>query len=385
MNVDTKGNSVSWLPILMTLSAAMAIMAFQNVFSPVTEILKSSNNLSNWESMLVVSSPSLFLALLSFTSGKILDRINPIKTSLFCFIASAGISVVGLFVTGLWGILISRLIAGIAFAPLMVLALQLPQVIYPPHKRNRMTAIQTLGAPMGAIIALYAGAWIGTNLGYTYNYIIPIALCLIGIATSIPLLGMELDRNIQTGANLRLSSTTKMMAASWILFTGSTSIFLFLGTQIGISHELRLFIAVSGPAFLMIPPLLITPIIGEIIDKKASRLFLLVVSSLAMVVAFQLLWINKWSWAIGALLLGVFSAFIPPIVFSTPSRFEKPENTGSAIGLINTLGTTGMFIVPPLAALLMDTVNGWWIPMIISSSLSFGILVIAISQRRRLS
>jgi len=387
MNLKSKKNKAThFVPMVLTISTAIMIMTFQLSFSAIVDLLEIANNLSRFKATILITSPSFFIVVLSSFSGRLLDRVNPIKLSFYCLIASVLLSTAGLFVHGFWNILALRLAVGIPFAPLLVMALQLPQIIYPKNLANRMVTIQTLGAPIGAIIMLFCGAWIGVQFGYTYTYFVSILFGIIGMISSMYLFELKIPRKpVPTKKKPTLKPISKILAFSWMFFTGSTSIFLFLGTELGKSHGLPLLIAVSGSAFLMIPPLVISPVAGEVMDKKISRFTLMVFSSILMIIAFQLLWISKATWVVGAILLGSSAAIIPPIIFSAPARFEKPENIGYLVGRINMYGTLGMLLIPPLAGLVNDLISGWWLPMVFAGFLVSGITLVGLTNKRSLS
>ncbi len=374
------------LPIVLTLSCACTFITYQSCFSPVVESLQQINDLSRFLATIIMSSPSFFVVILSFLAGRILDRFNPVKISSICFVSIIILSTVGMFLHGFLGVLIPRIISGVPFAFLLVIGFQLPQTVYPLHLVNRMVTIQTLGVPTGSIVVVVLGAVIGKSLGYTYTYLVPIGFSIIGLFTSFLLFDLKLNRRIRGfNVNLRVKKITIGLAIAWMLFSGSTSIFLLLGVELGKSIGLPLMVAVLGPTFLMAPSYFLSILSGEVMDKRISRLHLIMIPATVMIISFSILWIGVSAWVIGAITLGLSSALIPPVIFSTPSRFEKPENTGTAIGVINMFGTFGVLTIPPIAGLLNDVTASWWLPMVFASLLVIGIVFIVYLNRRSLS
>lgn len=374
------------LPIVLTLSCACTFITYQSCFSPVVEALQQANSLSRFLATIIMSSPSFFVVILSFFAGRLLDRVNPIKVSTACFLFVIVLSLSGIFIHGFWSILIIRLISGVPFAFLLVIAFQLPQTVYPSNLINRMVTIQTLGVPAGSIVVVILGALIGESLGYTYTYLVPIGFSILGLTTSLFLYDLRLNRRVSKfKVNRKVKRITISLAFAWMLFSGSTSIFLLLGVELGKSLGLPLMIAVLGPVFLMAPTFIMSVLSGELMDKKASRYFLIILPTIIMIISLSILWIGIVPWIIGAVLLGLSSAIIPPVILSTPSRFEKPENTGTAIGLLNMFGTFGVLVIPPIAGLLNDISASWWLPMVFASTLVFGIIAIVYLNKRSLS
>ncbi len=384
--MDIEGRKSYKTVLMLTLTASICVMAFQVSFSAVLDQLKLANGISSFLATVLVSSPSFFIILLSSISGRFLDRNNPVLVSLYAFIFVFSLSFVGLFAHGFYTILILRLLAGVAFAPLLVIAFKLPQMVYPKEIQNRMMTIQTLGAPIGAIIMLFSGAWLGTNFGYTFVYIPCILFSIIGIVLSV-VVNKEFDVDTskpKTYSASKLKPITNSMATAWMLFSGSTAVFLYLGTVIGKSHGIPLYLSVFGSAFLMIPPLFISPVVGEIMDKKVSRFWLMILSSIIISISLLLMSINGIIWIIAAITLGIFASIIPPIVFSTPSKFESRQNSGYAVGKINMFGTIGMLLAPPVAGFVYDISSSWTYVMIFAAIVSLAIILVAIFNRRSL-
>jgi len=375
---------VSYLPLTLTLAASMATMSFQTVISPVMDLIAVANGLSNFQTALLAAIVSLPNFLLTLPSGYILDRFNPIKLSLFNFILICLACFCLFFSRAYPTILFFRFIGGLTFAPLIIMGTQLPILIYPKQLHNRMVTIQTLGAPLATILAFYLGAFIGTHLGYTYVYIIPLILALTGVVISLKLWSTKVEREVRKKEHNRLSRQTYIMMIIWFIFMFTTSIFLIQGTSIGLELGLTRTVAVFGASMLMIPALIVSPIVGEVMDKRFSRLKLFVFASIVMAVSLALIPIGKTYWVVGAILLGLSSAIIPPIVFSSPSKFESSRTIARALATFNFFGTMGILISPPVAGWLRDKTGTWTAPFIIATALCLLITFISYEMRRDL-
>ncbi len=376
------------MPLFLALFAAMAAMSFQVSIAPVVDLVKGALGLSYTKVLLLSSSVALTSLVFLLPSGRLLDRINPIRFSLFCFGFLAVVSFASLFAKDFWPILVLRLLAGFSFAPLYTLGAQVPQIVYPKEVRNRYVSIQTLSAPISTIVTVQLAALLGGRLGFQFVNLVPLGFALLGMFFSVLNWNTHiLHRHTpQSEPPKRLTFVTYSIALVWGFFSAATAGgFVNLAPQIGQDLGFVRSIAALGPVMLMVPAFFMSPFIGAMMDRRIKRIYLLIVPSFAIALVFLIIPVSRPLWVLGSILLGFSAACIPPVVFSTPSRYETPSTTGFALSVINLAGTVGVLIAPLVFGAIKDASGSWSVSMFFATFMAICIAITGFSVSRRLS
>lgn len=360
----------------LSFSIVIAAMGFQVAPSTVMGIIKELNFLNFTQTILLANAPAFMSVFVMLPIGRFLNTKNPIRWSLPAGILLASISALLLFMASYPFMLSLRFLGGLATAPAYIIGSQLPLVAFQPEQRNRFSSIQTLAAPIGTILVAQTGGLVASRFGHTLVYIVPLLFSLIAIIFAIRLWNTkfpETESSIQKNS-LFPSARTLLMAAVWALFSGATAgAFINTSTEIGVSEGLGRSIASLGPLFLMVPSFFISPWVGSMLDKKIKRRDALIVAGLIMALSILILPAGKPFWFVGSILLGLSASFIPPVVFSSPGKFEPQHNMAYALSIINLFGTIGLIASTPLVGTMRDATQSWPATMIAVSVFCFAI------------
>lgn len=360
----------------LSFSIVIAAMGFQVAPSTVMGIIKELNFLNFTQTILLANAPAFMSVFVMLPIGRFLNIKNPIRWSLPAGILLASISALLLFMASYPFMLSLRFLGGLATAPAYIIGSQLPLVAFQPEQRNRFSSIQTLAAPIGTILVAQTGGLVASRFGHTLVYIVPLLFSLIAIIFAIKLWNAKLPETEKPTQKNSLfpSARILLMAIVWALFSGATAgAFINTSTEIGVFEGLGRSIASLGPLFLMVPSFFISPWVGSMLDKKIKRRDALIVAGLIMALSILILPAGKPFWFVGSILLGLSASFIPPVVFSSPGKFEPQHNMAYALSIINLFGTIGLIASTPLVGTMRDATQSWPATMIAVSVFCFAI------------
>ena len=366
----------------LSFSIVIAAMSFQVAPSTVMGIIRELNLLNFTQAMLLANAPAFTSLFIMLPVGRFLNTRNPIRWSLSVSILLALVSALLLFMASYPFMLSLRFLGGLATAPAYIIGSQLPLVAFQPEQRNRFSSIQTLAAPIGTILVAQTGGLVASRFGHTLVYIVPLLFSLIAIIFAIKLWNAKLPETEKPTQKNSLfpSARILLMAIVWALFSGATAgAFINTSTKIGVSEGLGRSIASLGPLFLMVPSFFISPWVGSMLDKKIKRRDALIVAGLIMALSILILPAGKPFWFVGSILLGLSASFIPPVVFSSPGKFEPQHNMAYALSIINLFGTIGLIASTPLVGTIRDATQSWPATMIAVSVFCFAISLIGLA------
>lgn len=373
--------------LLFTLSGVVCALAFQTSIAPVIDQIAKTNNLTFFVRTILVSAPSLGSMLMMVPSGKMLDRGNPVRLSLPFLCLALLFSVLGLFAKDTVPMLVLRLLAGLAFAPLFIYGIQLISLVANPQQRTVLSIIQTLGAPIAYLLTALLSSVITINLGFNYTYLIAIPFAAIGIIGSIYYWNLELpERKRFQKQKGWLSRESFVLAVCWGLFTLCTSVFIFLGSNMARVHY-GFSPVVSGMTNLTfaVPAMIVGFLVGRFVDKKVKRFTLISYPSLLLGVLVFATSLGKIPFVVSVLTMGFVASLIPPIIFTTPPKIEPPTKIAQSIGFINMVGTFAMLISSPIAGVLKDSLQSWLAPFAYAGLMGISIFFVSLTIKRSLS
>lgn len=376
----------SFLGLVFTLSGVICAMSFQTAISPVIKTVGDSLNLSYVMKTVLMSAPSLGAVLLMIPAGRFLDRSNPVRFALPFLILVSLCSFCSLFAKDFTTLLILRLVVGIGFAPLLIYGIQLISLVAKPSEKNRLSTIQTLGAPMAYLLTSSLSPMITRALGYQFTYLIPLTFSLIGIILLIRFWNLEIPERPRLAQSKGwITRESVVLAVCWGLFSISTSVFIYLGANMAQDHGFSDIVAGLGNLAFAIPAMIVGFMIGDIVDKKVSRLTLMTIPSILLGIFIFITSLGKVGWIVGVFVMGFAAATIPPVIFTTPVKFEAPGKIAQAIGFINLVGMFSMLVAPPMAGLLKSSTGSWLVPFAFAGLTGASISLVVLFIKRGLA
>jgi predicted MFS family arabinose efflux permease len=111
---------------------------------------------------------SMVLAFILFgiPAGLLVDRVNRRNLLVGAMLIAGVASALGAFVTGFWGILASRFVAGVAQTPAQPAQMSMISDLYPPERRSTAFGILALGVPLGMILGYLPPSLLITHYGW---------------------------------------------------------------------------------------------------------------------------------------------------------------------------------------------------------------------------
>jgi MFS family permease len=100
-----------------------------------------------------------------------------------------------------------------------------------------------------------------------------------------------------------------------------------------------------------------TPIFGALVDKKGKSATLMIYGSLIMVLVFLAFAFTNINPYILVFLLGISFSLVPAAMWPAVTRIVNINKIGTAYGAMFSLQNLGMFAIPILAGIILDTTN----------------------------
>lgn len=151
----------------------------------------------------------------------------------------------------------------------------------------------------------------------------------------------------------------------------------YLEVTLGIDAETAARLFSCFPILAMV----LTPLLGGLLDFKGKGASMLMLGALIMIVchlsfAFLLpLYPSKWLAVLIVVVLGVSFSLVPAALWSSVPKIIDEKILGSAYCLIFWIQNIGLCLVPLLIGTVLDVTGGYTVPMLIFSS--FGVLALA--------
>lgn len=151
----------------------------------------------------------------------------------------------------------------------------------------------------------------------------------------------------------------------------------YLEVTLGIDAETAARLFSCFPILAMV----LTPLLGGLLDFKGKGASMLMLGALIMIVchlsfAFLLpLYPSKWLAVLIVVVLGVSFSLVPAALWPSVPKIIDEKILGSAYCLIFWIQNIGLCLVPLLIGTVLDATGGYTVPMLIFSS--FGVLALA--------
>ena len=180
---DGKQFSPSGLTKLALLMASMMVLMGSAAVSPALYGIEVELETSKFMASMVISLPSLVVAIFGFPMGYLADRVGLAKiliVSLLLFIVS-GVS--GYFCTDIYTLLATRVFLGIGIAGISTAATGLMGIYYDGDERRRVMAIQSAFMGFGGVVLEIIGglmADVAWNVPFLV-YLIALPILIAGL------------------------------------------------------------------------------------------------------------------------------------------------------------------------------------------------------------
>jgi len=339
-----------------------------SIVMPLLPFLGLSLRLNYFQIGLIMAIFSFCQFFASPITGKLSDRFGRKPVLIFSQISTlTGFILLGL-ASNVWILIASRLVDGLLGSNYTVSQAYISDVTHP---KDRTRVYSYSSAVFGA--GMIFGPLIGGFLSL-FNYSIPMfvaaGISLISIILVIALLPESLEKR-EEKLSLRFEDiipykeavhffrTPRIRGLLLLFFSYSFGFMLFISTivlfaqvQIGASpQEVSLYFTTVGILRVLFQSLLINPLI-----KLSGEDKLLGVGILILIATFSILIFttNYWIAFIPMALLSFGTGVVRPVLISKVSKSVKREDTGSVMGVNNSLSSIAMIITPILGGFFIE-------------------------------
>jgi MFS family permease len=136
---------------------------------------------------------------------------------------------------------------------------------------------------------------------------------------------------------------------------------------------------------VMWPALVLSPVVGYVIDKIGRKRTIIAIGSLGLAILLALV-PTATSWILLLMLLiGVAQAMVPTPIFALPPEVTSPEKLGLGFGIISTCLNLGIVMGPAAAGFIRDATGSYQASYALMAGLVFLIPLVMLILRWRQS
>ncbi len=356
--------------ILFMVYICMLVFAFTLQFlPPILPTIIANLQLSHAQAGLLMSLftlPSIFLAVLA---GLLSDRWGTYKVGLFSFfLVITGTLIFALSRTFLLAGL-GRTIAGAGAVTLTIVAAKILSQWFKGREVGSAMGLYNTAMPVGSIICFSTFGKLAASAGWRTPVFITAAVSLLGLVAFLllfkdaPDLPQKEDLNKQEGKNifsnvLYIAGLVWMAALCWLLFNAAVISFSTFAPDFFISKGKTIGHAGFLTSLLMWGSLILSPVIGRLIDKfNSNGIF---IGAGGAILAISLVFVSKTTSFLPPMaVMAVAVAFVPTPVFSYLSKNLPSKDLGLGFGILGMVSGMGMFFGPYLSGMIRDKTGSY--------------------------
>ncbi len=367
--------------------------AMFHLVPPILSRVIADLGLSHVQGGLLMALFALPGIILSLTSGWLVDRFGA------RIVGSLGILLMGSATMamsrgdGYAMILLARLFTGVGAVVGVVAMQRMVTRLFQGRPLGLPTGISGSAVPLGIIVIYNAAGPLADGLGWRA---VPLRAGLVCVAVSVVffLAGRLLfNRPTVDQAARSVKDDGKspdglrviwIAGLIWFFINGAMTAFLtfapdhYLQQGFG-SQERGLFTSIPMwcSAFL-------GPVIGFLADRFGGKPVFIACGMGLLTLSLTLMALNGATPLVLGLGLGAAMALVVTPLLSLPGELLPPSHHGRGFGILSTCANTGIFLVPILAGLVRDHVDGYFWPFAMMASLGLaGVLVSGVLNRQK--
>ncbi|WP_338452297.1 MFS transporter [Niallia oryzisoli] len=363
----------SWMVLWAAFSAGVIATLVQFSIPPILSLIKDQYGLSYTDSALLMSLFALATLLSAVPGGFIVQRHGVRKIGLL----GIGIMFIGvltcLLANSYGVILFGRIIEGIGFGLVSVAAPSAIGQYVAPRMMSIAMGIWSTWIPVGSLLMFLFAPKLVLNYKsdvYWIFLMIVIALCFLFYAMVIPKQVLVKSRK---GADTLETNTPKLKKEVllseiknknvwWAALAFASFTFAFFSFNTWISTYLTETTSMSLAAASLVPSLVALLTMtsnlfsGILLNKLGNHLYVFLIPPLIFVLAWPFFTNSSLAVLYGvAAIMGLFSGFMPTIIFaSAPLLAKRKETIGIVMSIIIIGENTGILIGPEVFGLLRE-------------------------------
>ena len=368
----------------------MLVFAFALQFlPPILPAVIAHFQLSHTQAGLLMSLftlPSIFLAILA---GFLSDRWGTYRVGL----VSLSLVIFGTLTFSLSPTFlvagIGRIIAGAGAVTLTIVAAKILSLWFLGREVGSAMGIYNTAMPIGSIICFSTFGELAVKTNWRMPVYITVVVCLMGLLVFLLFHRTAPDRippdvsNNQKGQTLfsnllYLTSLVWMAALSWLLFNAAVISFSTFAPDFFVSKGETIQFAGFLTSLLMWGSLILSPLIGRLIDKFNNNGLFIGAGGLLLAASLILVFKSP-SHFLSMACMAVAVALVPTPVFSYMSKNLPPKDMGLGFGILGMVSGIGMFFGPYLSGLIRDKTGSYEKTFLFLAALSLLITAVAVT------
>lgn len=361
-----RSNSYKWVVLAISFSLMLVFAISLQSLPPIFDKIQKDRPFSNSQAGMLMGAyaiPGIFIPfLIAFLASRFNKKSIILISLLISIIGLIAFSMAESFST----LLIYRLIAGIGATALVVVAPLLVTMFFDKTNMGIAMGIFNTAVPLGTVIAANLFGILGDKI-YWRSIILGIAI-FAGMVLAINVFKLHLPKEEENlGFNVSSEESSGgllsnvnlwILALIWALGNGQLLSYVTFVPQhfqnIGMTTQRAGFLT----SFIMLVPILLSPIVGIIIDKTGWKKRLLLTGSIIMAISFTLISKGTFGLPIWAITLGIGFTPIPIFVFSLLPELIQTRQMGMGLGILTAAANIGIAIGPSAFGLLLDKTGG---------------------------
>jgi len=380
-------NKYRWVILVL---AYLCMLGFAFTFQslpPVLTLVAEDLTLTHAESGLLMSFfslPTIFLAILA---GLFSDRFGPFKIGLI----SLGIMILGTLIFVASGNFayagLGRVIAGMGAATVSIMAAQLVSLWFKGAELGTAMGIFSTAMPVATIISFTTFGELGKVFGWQIPTLVPAILGAIAFVAFMLLhkpAPTSQETNLEKEAlfsNLfKIRSSAWLAGFCWMWFNAAVISFSTFAPDFFGSKGYNIAFAGFLTSLLMWGSLIMSPIIGRLLDKVNNNDLFIATGGIILASAIYLVAISN-NYLFSMSVMAIAAGLVPTSVFSLQSKISSTKNFGVGFGILTALSSVGTFFGPYAAGLIRDETGSYEMSFIFLSIAAILVTLTAIALR----
>jgi predicted MFS family arabinose efflux permease len=328
---------------------------------------------------------------ISIPAGMLVDRYGQKTVGIICF----ALMIVGtaIFASGnsLPVLVLGRVVAGAGALTILVLAPQLLAQWFAGREMGTAMGVLNTALPLGTILSLNFLSLLGQNLGWRASAWISAAVPLIALLVFIFLFAPAPGTSQITRPkgesflqSIRLTGISIwILGIAWLLFNAAViSMFTFTPDLL---QSAGLTIASAGfvTSALMWPSIVLSPVVGYVIDKIDRKRAIIAIGGLALAIFIAMI-PSATGWILALMIIiGVAQVLIPAPIYALITDVTSPERLGLSFGIFNTCLNLGIVAGPVAVGAIRDATGSYQASYALMAGFAFLVILAMVALRLR--
>jgi predicted MFS family arabinose efflux permease len=380
-----------WVILGVTTLSCLAFAITMQSVPPILSLVMAEFKLSYAQGGLLMSLFALPGIAISIPAGMLVDRYGQKTVGIICF----ALMIVGtaIFASGnsLPVLVLGRVVAGAGALTMLVLAPQLLAQWFAGREMGTAMGVLNTALPLGTILSLNFLSLLGENLGWRASAWISAAVPLIALLVFIFLFAPAPGTSQITRPkgesflqSIRLTGISIwILGIAWLLFNaGVISMFTFTPDLL---QSAGLTIASAGfvTSALMWPSIVLSPVVGYVIDKIDRKRAIIAIGGLALAIFIAMI-PSATSWILALMIIiGVAQVLIPAPIYALITDVTSPERLGLSFGIFNTCLNLGIVAGPVAVGVIRDATGSYQASYALMAGFAFLVILAMVAFRLR--